>query len=98
VILVGHSIAGEELTGFGVSYHDRCEALIYLDAAYDRRQQRVVEGIGQVAMAGPASNDRCGLCVAAAVKAYYERTDGVRMTDGDARAVFRFDSAGRLRI
>ncbi len=36
VILVGHSIAGEELTGFGATYPDRCEALVYLDAATDR--------------------------------------------------------------
>jgi len=32
----------------------------------------------------------------AAVKAYYERTDGVRMLEGDGAAVFRFDPAGRF--
>ena len=32
VVLVGHSIGGEELTGFGVAYPDRCGALVYLDA------------------------------------------------------------------
>jgi len=36
VILVGHSIAGEEMTKTGNDYPDRIEKIIYLDAAYDR--------------------------------------------------------------
>ena len=36
VILVGHSAAGDELTGFALKYPDRVKALVYLDAAYDR--------------------------------------------------------------
>src|SRR6267143_5641310 len=86
VILVGHSIAGEELTGFGVSYHDRCEALIYLDAAYDRTGSSASsKALGKLPW--PARPPMTGADSAslAAVKAYYERTDGVRMTDGDAR-------------
>ena len=39
VILVGHSIAGDELTAFAASSADRVESLIYLDAAYDRSQE-----------------------------------------------------------
>ena len=35
-ILIGHSIAGEELSAFGAKYPDRTAALVYLDAAYDR--------------------------------------------------------------
>jgi pimeloyl-ACP methyl ester carboxylesterase len=35
-VLVGHSIAGDELTAFATKYPDRVSALIYLDAAYDR--------------------------------------------------------------
>src|SRR6266545_1260498 len=38
VILVGHSIAGDELTAFAGSYPDQCRALVYLDAAYDHSQ------------------------------------------------------------
>ena len=97
VILVGHSIAGEELTGFGVSYHDRCEALIYLDAAYDRTGSSASsKALGKLPW--PARPPMTGADSASvtAVKAYYERTDGVRILEGDARAVFRFDSAGRL--
>jgi pimeloyl-ACP methyl ester carboxylesterase len=36
VVLVGHSIAGDELTWLGGHHADRFSALIYLDAAYDR--------------------------------------------------------------
>ena len=36
VLLVGHSIAGEELTWLGGNHPDRFRALVYLDAAFDR--------------------------------------------------------------
>ena len=35
-VLVGHSIAGDELTTFAGLYPSRVHALVYLDAAYDR--------------------------------------------------------------
>lgn len=36
VILLGHSIAGDELTEFAVRYPERTSGIIYLDGAYDR--------------------------------------------------------------
>lgn len=36
VLLVGHSIAGEELTWLGGHHAERFSGLVYLDAAYDR--------------------------------------------------------------
>ena len=36
VILVGHSLAGDELTRFAGEHPDRVIKLVYLDAAYDR--------------------------------------------------------------
>ena len=35
--LVGHSIAGDEITAFAVAHPDRTSALVYVDAAYDRK-------------------------------------------------------------
>jgi non-heme chloroperoxidase len=35
-VLVGHSVAGEELSSIGARHSDRIAALIYLDAAWDR--------------------------------------------------------------
>jgi pimeloyl-ACP methyl ester carboxylesterase len=40
VVLVGHSIAGEELTWSGGHHAGRFMGLVYLDAAYDRSQPR----------------------------------------------------------
>ena len=36
VILIGHSIAGDEISKFASIYPDKVEKIIYLDAAYDR--------------------------------------------------------------
>jgi len=35
--LVGHSLAGDEMTAFAIAHPDRAQALVYLDAAYDRK-------------------------------------------------------------
>jgi pimeloyl-ACP methyl ester carboxylesterase len=40
VLLVGHSIAGDELTWLGARHDARFRGLVYLDAAYDRSQPR----------------------------------------------------------
>ena len=40
VLLVGHSIAGDELTWLGGHHPDRFSGLVYLDAAYDRTEDR----------------------------------------------------------
>jgi pimeloyl-ACP methyl ester carboxylesterase len=40
VLLVGHSIAGEELTWLGENHAERFSGLVYLDAAYDRAAER----------------------------------------------------------
>ena len=42
VTLVGHSIAGDELTAFSSTYPDRVDRLIYLDAAVSRAAMRDV--------------------------------------------------------
>jgi pimeloyl-ACP methyl ester carboxylesterase len=36
VTLIGHSVAGDELTAFASAYPDRVDKIVYLDAAYDR--------------------------------------------------------------
>ena len=45
VVLVGHSIAGEELTWLGGHRPDRFAGLVYLDAAYDRSGDRNAEDL-----------------------------------------------------
>lgn len=42
-VLIGHSIAGEELSWLGATAPERVAALVYLDAAYDRSATRAEE-------------------------------------------------------
>lgn len=43
VLLVGHSIAGDELTWLGGHHPERFDGLVYLDAAYDRSGNAVMK-------------------------------------------------------
>jgi pimeloyl-ACP methyl ester carboxylesterase len=45
VNLVGHSMAGDELTLFATRYSERVEKLVYLDAAYDRTPEGWIAGL-----------------------------------------------------
>ena len=99
VILVGHSIAGEELTGFGATYPDRCEALVYLDAAADRSGGDTtfagkLDRAWRPAVARPrmTSADSASL---AAVVSYYARIVVRGLPEAEARALTRLDSTGR---
>jgi pimeloyl-ACP methyl ester carboxylesterase len=100
VILVGSSIAGEELTGFAAAYQDRCEALVYLDAAGDRSDSDTKLGRELKRLRRPATH-RPAMTAAdsaslTAVEAYFERTEAIRFPDADVRAFVRFDSTGRF--
>lgn len=57
-ILIGHSLAGEELTRFARRHPDRVAALVYLDAAYDRSIQSAVMEQDPVAEEAPSEADR----------------------------------------
>jgi pimeloyl-ACP methyl ester carboxylesterase len=46
-VMVGHSIAGEEMTRFAASHPSRIRAIVYLDAAYDHTQTPQVPGPDQ---------------------------------------------------
>jgi pimeloyl-ACP methyl ester carboxylesterase len=45
VSLIGHSMAGDELTLFASRYPQRTNKLVYFDAAYDRTPERWLEGL-----------------------------------------------------
>ena len=99
VILVGHSIGGEELTGFATAYPDRCGALVYLDAASDRSPgenelTRELERLERPAVSRPAltSADSASLT---AIGSYYARNAVRGLPEAEIRAITRLDSAGR---
>ena len=45
VTLIGHSMAGDELTLFASCYPQRVAKLVYLDAAYDRTPEGWIAGL-----------------------------------------------------
>ncbi|HVH66368.1 MAG TPA: alpha/beta hydrolase [Gemmatimonadales bacterium] len=94
VILVGHSIAGFELTAFAGSHPDRCQALVYLDAAYDPSQSARA-ALNRMRWPHRPAMTAVDSATPAAVQAYFARTGRVRPPEADLRAVARFDSGGR---
>ena len=94
VILVGHSIAGDELNAFAGSYPDRCQALVYLEAAYDHTQSATA-ALRRMHWPHRPPMTAADSATPAAVEAYLPRTGGVRPPEAALRAVTRFDSAGR---
>jgi pimeloyl-ACP methyl ester carboxylesterase len=95
VVLVGHSIAGEEMTRFAELYDARCAGLVYLDAAYDR------SGIDTLALKQPSAPGprirAADTASFASVRALYARVLGVEEPESDIRATERFDAADRYR-
>lgn len=92
VILVGHSIAGDELTAFAGAHPDRVAALIYFDAAYDHSDIGGIDASFPVQPMTPADSSS-----PIAVQAYGLKTFGSRIPESQLRAVARYDSTGHLR-
>jgi pimeloyl-ACP methyl ester carboxylesterase len=92
VALVGHSIAGDELTAFAGAYPDRVSHLVYLDAAYDH------SGVGVLIREYPALPPMLAADSASpkAVQAYTLRTYGTLIPEAQLRAIGHYDSSDRL--
>jgi non-heme chloroperoxidase len=91
VALVGHSIAGDELTAFAGQYPDRVSRLVYLDAAYNHSGIRaLLAGAPWPPMLAPDSASP------AAVQAYLQRAFGMRIPEAQIRAIGRYDARGHL--
>ena len=92
VALVGHSIAGDELTGFAAAYPDRVSALVYLDAAYDHSDIATL-------LAGsppPAPMLATDSASPATVQAFLLRNYGMRIPEAQLRAIGRYAPGGHL--
>ena len=92
VILVGHSIAGDELTAFAAAFPERVSKLIYLDAAYDHSE------VGELLQGYPQPPPMLAADSAspAAVQAYTQRVFGERIPEAQFRAIGVFDATGKL--
>jgi pimeloyl-ACP methyl ester carboxylesterase len=93
VVLVGHSIAGEEMTRFAELHPRRCAGLVYLDAAYDRSG---VDTLASRQPLAPEAQIRASDTASfAGWRALYLRVMGVDQPESEIRATARFDAAGR---
>ena len=93
VALVGHSIAGDELTGFAAAYPDRVSALVYLDAAYDHSDLATL-------LSGsppPARMSAADSASPAGVQAFLLRSYGMRIPEAQLRAIGRYAPSGQLK-
>lgn len=93
VVLVGHSIAGDELTAFAGQYPDRVAGLVYLDAAYDH------SGLTPILTDVPAPPPMSATDSASptGVQGYLLRVFGQHIPIGQVTAIGRYDSTGHLR-
>jgi non-heme chloroperoxidase len=92
VILVGHSIAGDELTAFAGAYPARVIGLVYLDAAYDHSNLRQIFGDFPPPPPMTARDSASPL----GVQAYLHRMFGMHVPEAQLRAIARYDSTGHL--
>lgn len=95
-VLAGHSLGGDEMTLFARTYPDRVVGLVYIEAAYNRRS--AWDSLARYSppesmIPPPSSEDKRS---AEAFQAYYARINGVTMPLTEIRAMFLWDSAGRM--
>jgi pimeloyl-ACP methyl ester carboxylesterase len=87
VHLIGHSIAGDELTRFARTFADRVAKLVYLEAAYDRVKAREIQE--RFPKLPPLPEPRHG--TPAEIRDFISRTE-ILMPEAEIRATRLFDS------
>lgn len=92
VILIGHSIAGEEISKFASSYPDRVEKVIYLDAAYDRTNIMTALMPYMPAYPNPTTKDFSSFIN---WKSFVVKRMGISMPDEEFKAGSVFSKDGR---
>ncbi len=93
VVLVGHSIAGDELTRFATTWPERVSKLVYLDAAHDRVPLAEMFKATPPPPAPPMS--KADSLSPATYREYSIRNYGVRYTMGEVLSIAVFAPDGR---
>jgi pimeloyl-ACP methyl ester carboxylesterase len=94
VILIGHSIAGEEMTYLAAKHPDEVAKLVYLDAAYDRiAADSMISEVFVVPPNIPSRPDPtdADTATAAAYVDFVHRTRGVNIPESDIRERYKYD-------
>lgn len=88
-VLVGHSIAGAELSSVANRHPDRVAGLVYLEAAYsyafDNGKGADVMEMQRLKAPSPPSPGRADLASFSALTKYYERVNGFRFPEAELR-------------
>jgi pimeloyl-ACP methyl ester carboxylesterase len=88
-VLVGHSIAGAELSSFANSHPDRVAGVIYLEAAYsyafDNGNGTSIMAAQTLKAPQPPPRSKADLASFSALGNYYERVNGFRFSEAELR-------------
>lgn len=95
-ILVGHSLAGDELTKLASIYPNRVKALVFLDAAYDHIAQRDTFSFYPVPGYESPQPTATDLTSPEAYQKYYLKAEGVLMPLSEIRAINVFGEDGKF--
>jgi non-heme chloroperoxidase len=90
-VLMGHSIAGEELSSFAARYPTRARGLVYLDAAGDRTKP--MPRMPLLPSAQPSAADRRSV---AAFQAWLKATQGMAMPESEMRETMTIAADGSV--
>lgn len=92
-ILVGHSIAGDELTRFAAAWPERVRKLVYFDGAHDRVPLAKMFTETPAPPVPPMT--RADSLSPVTFRAYWARNSGVQYTMGEVLAIAKFGPDGR---
>lgn len=99
-ILVGHSIAGVELSSVANSRPERIAGLVYLDAAYsyafDNGKGASIKEMQELHAPQPPPPNESDLASFKALQRYYERVDGFPFPEAELRQQLECHSDGRV--
>lgn len=97
ITLIGHSIAGDEMTAFAALYPDRVYKLVYLDAAYDRSD---FVSLMRKAPYPPQAQPIMSMADSASsltVSAYLSNMFGMKYPESEVLATRTFTDEGKLK-
>jgi non-heme chloroperoxidase len=99
-ILVGHSIAGAELSSVANSHPDQLGGLIYLDAGYsyafDNGKGASIKEIQELHAPQPPQPSATNLASFSALQKYYDRVNGFRFPEAELRQQRESTPDGRV--
>src|SRR5205823_976297 len=94
VNIVGHSVAGDEMTRFAGDHPERVAKLVYLDAAYDRLAIRSL--LAEHPLPSPPDLTLRDISSLRAFNRYVKETRGVSLPAGELRAQWILDASGTV--